>query len=326
MRYRVRRDRLLPGVPFLTVFRRGVPVLCLFGAMLFCPRAVFEGTRSGLLLWAETVFPTLFPFMLVSGLMVSCGGITLVAKLFGRASSAVFGTSDAGAYAVLTGFLCGYPMGAKSAADLVRTGSITREEGAYLLSFCNNVSPGFIINYVVWGTLGREDLLLPTLLILTGVPVFLSFPFRYLYRSGRRRFPKSVRKTGARDRSFDLAALDSGLNDSYEAIVHVGLYIIFFSILIRLFQEMTGALPVIRFVLPLLEITGGIRMLGNDIPDMTVCYPLVLGLTSFGGFCAAAQTRSMLKETGIPMSPYIIQKLTAAAAASLLGFLYLYLS
>ena len=56
-----------------------------------------------------------------------------------------------------------------------------------------------------------------------------------------------------------------------------------------------------------------------------ILYPAVLGLTSFGGFCAAAQTQCMVQKAGFPLLPYLMQKLAAALTASLLGILYLFL-
>ena len=164
----------------------GLPVLVLFLAMLFSPKAVFEGAESGLLLWFQVVFPTLFPFMLVSGLMLSGGGLAVISRIFGRLFSTLFATSPNGSFAVIAGFLCGYPMGAKVSADLVRSGKISRDEGAYLLSFCNNTSPIFIMNFIVWKTLGRDELMLPTIAILMGVPMLMSFPFRRYYLKGKK--------------------------------------------------------------------------------------------------------------------------------------------
>ena len=59
--------------------------------------------------------------------------------------------------------------------------------------------------------------------------------------------------------------------------------------------------------------------------DRDIIYILCLFVTSFGGLCAAAQTASMLKGTGIPMYTYLIKKLATALVASLLAALYLYL-
>ena len=50
-----------------------------------------------------------------------------------------------------------------------------------------------------------------------------------------------------------------------------------------------------------------------------------LALTSFGGWCAAAQTRAMIQGTSLPFLPYIAEKLITALATSLLVWLFLYL-
>ena len=302
----------------------GLPVLVLFLAMLFSPKAVFEGAESGLLLWFQVVFPTLFPFMLVSGLMLSGGGLVVISRIFGRLFSTLFATSPNGSFAVIAGFLCGYPMGAKVSADLVRSGRISRDEGAYLLSFCNNTSPIFIMNFIVWKIFDREELMIPTLLILIGVPAFLSLFFRRFYLKGRKKFPDLSDKKKNNVKLLNFEMLDSCLADSFESIVKVGLYIIFFSILIALPGKLSAGHPLLAGILPALEMTNGILMIHKAAPDLTVSYPLILGLTSFGGFCSAAQTKCMLTAASLPILPYIIQKLTAAAAASLLGIVYMH--
>lgn len=306
----------------LKQYTPGIIALSFFISMLLSPRAVFSGAEEGLLLWFQIVFPTLFPFMLVSGLMLAGGGISVISRIFGKTFSRIFATSGNGAFAVLAGFLCGYPMGAKVTADLLHTGRITRNEGCYLLSFCNNTSPAFIMNFIIWKTLGREELTIPSLLILFGVPVLLSFLFRRLYLGREKRFrspEKSDRQTG---NALDFSVFDSCMMDSFEGIVKVGGYIISFSILIALFREF-GDVLFFEAILPSLEITNGIVMLHESIADPMLSYALIMGLTSFGGFCSVAQTNCMLKGTGLPILPYIAQKLAASLAVSFLAYLYL---
>lgn len=295
----------------------------LFVSMLLSPRAVFSGAEDGLLLWFQIVFPTLFPFMLVSSIMLAGEGLSVISKLFGRVLGKIFATSKNGAFAVLTGFLCGYPMGAKVTADLLNSGKITKDEGRYLLSFCNNTSPAFIMNFIVWKTLDKKELTMPSLVILFGVPVLLSFLFRRFYLGGEKRFHSPGKEQSDKRRGLDFAVLDSCIMDSFEGIVKVGGYIISFSILISLFEASADSL-FLKFFLPSLEVTNGIAMLHTQIADPMLSYPLIMGLTSFGGFCSAAQTDCMLRGTGIPVLPYLAQKLAAALAASSLTYLYLF--
>ena len=53
-----------------------------------------------------------------------------------------------------------------------------------------------------------------------------------------------------------------------------------------------------------------------------VKYALVIFLTSFGGFCCAAQTASVIRGTGLMFLPYMAEKLAAAVASSFLAFVF----
>ena len=304
-------------------FPAGIFVTALFAAMLIFPQAVFSGAEEGLLLWFQIIFPTLFPFLVVTSLLLSSGGLNLITRLFGGLFRRIFRVTQNGAFAVLAGFLCGYPMGAKVTADLLRAEKISDREARYLLSFCNNTSPVFIINFIVWKTFGDERLMLPTLLILIGSPVLMSFIFRRIYLKGRHPFPEPSAALKEKKTRFDFSVLDSCMMNSFEAIVKVGGYIILFSVLLSLLEELSGQNTILIAAAPALEVTNGILLLSSSVSDPGLRYAAVLGLTSFGGLCSAAQTQCMLEGTGLSVIPYIIQKLTTAAAASLLSFIYL---
>jgi len=205
-----------------------------FLLMLCCPKEVFNGASEGLLLWFQILFPTLFPFLLITDLLMATGGIRMISKVLSVPFGILFRVSGEGSFAVVAGFLCGYPMGAKITADLIRNQSISVEEGTYLLSFCNNTSPIFIMNFLVWKTLDRKELLLPSLVILLGTPVVMSFPFRKIYKSGRKR--GGGRNTLGMQRNYIMKkkSVESCMMDSFETIVKVGGYLIIFSVLLEL--------------------------------------------------------------------------------------------
>ena len=56
----------------------GLAILMVF--LLLYPRFAAEGARYGLLLWYTSVVPSLFPFMVLSSLIVSSGGVSLLMK------------------------------------------------------------------------------------------------------------------------------------------------------------------------------------------------------------------------------------------------------
>lgn len=300
--------------------------LCIltFAAMLAFPKAVFNGASEGLLLWFQIIIPTLFPFLLITNLLLLTDSIHYIARSIARPLRFLFRVSGNGSFVLLVGFLCGYPMGAKMTADLVTSNKITEAEGRYLLSFCNNTSPVFILNFIVWKTLGQESLALPTLFILILSPMFVSFLTRRFYLKGASCFP-DIRTAKQEKKKLDFSVVDACMMNSFEAIVKVGGYIILFSVLLTLIKELPWENPALNLLLPTLEVTNGILILHQFSFPFILEYPAILALTSFGGLCSIAQTQCMIQKTGFPILPYIIEKLAAALAASLLALCYLFL-
>ena len=283
--------------------------------MLIFPRQTFEGASNGLLLWFQIVLPTLLPFIILSNLLIHTNGVTYISAIVKPFVQRLFRVSDYGCYAVFVGFFCGYPMGAKVVADLIQTEKISQQEGQYLLSFCNNTSPMFIISFIVMQNLKNESLLLGTLVILYLAPVVCSFLFRRLYKIQTR---MSSQKIHNHTFDFDFQIFDTCIMNGFETITKVGGYIILFSILFSLAKQ----LPLMWF-LPALEITCGVSHITSLGIPLAILFPYVLALTSFGGFCAIAQTNSMIQDTKLSIVPYIIQKLINALVTSLLAMIYI---
>lgn len=305
-------------------FNMGSITVFLFLTMLISPDIVFSGTADGLLLWFNTIFPTLFPFMFITAVLLKSGGLHIIAQIAGKPVGKIFSISAAGAFSVISGFLCGYPMGAKITADLVNANKINRSEAAYLLSFCNNTSPVFIVNFIIHKVFQSETFLVPSLVILIGVPIILSFFFRKFYLPYDNGNAKSFSSEENKE-SFSFRIFDECIMDSFENIVKVGGYIIIFSVFIRLLSRFTADIPALLYLLPVLEMTNGILILFEQFEQITVSYPLIIALTSFGGVCALAQTKSMIHSSGIPFSPYVIQKIITAIISAAAAYCYVIL-
>ena len=88
------------------------PVFILvFLLLLLFPQYSVEGAADGLLLWFHTVLPALAPAMILTQLILKSNGVTLLMHPFHPLLSHVFSLSDHGAFALLGGMLCGYPVG-----------------------------------------------------------------------------------------------------------------------------------------------------------------------------------------------------------------------
>lgn len=302
-------------------------LVLLFFIMLISPKTVFIGASKGLLLWFQTVLPTLFPFLFITNLLLSTDSISFLSSAFGMMLSRIFRVSPNGSFAVLAGFLCGYPMGAKTASDLTVSGYISQEEGRYLLSFCNNTSPMFLMNFIIWKTLKKETLFLPALLIQLLTPIIISLFTRKRYLNARKCFQNSNAKLANvphKTKKWSFTEIDLSIMNSFETLVKVGGYIILFSVLLALLQQVPANFMLLKLLLPTLEITNGVVKLTETNLPFSIQFTSIMALTAFGGLCSIAQTHCMIQKAGLPILPYIKEKLAAALTASLLTILYLH--
>ena len=304
-----------------------IPILILFFSMLSFPQTVFTGASYGLVLWFRHVLPTLLPYMILINVLICTPALHWICRITSTFLCPLLGTSYYGTFAVLTGFLCGYPMGAKTASDLLDTQKISRSEASYLLSFCNNTSPAFILSYVVAQNMKERNLCIPFFLILTFTPLMLSFIFRLFYRlpESSWSFPQVTPGSFSNpSESISDSFLDRCILNAFESVTKVGGYMMMFYVLIQL---LASVLPNTIFSLLLyssLEISTGIRLLFSSALYTTEKIILCAFLTSFGGWCCIAQTYSMISSSQLPILPYITAKLVTALVTSLLISAYIY--
>ena len=164
--------------------------LCLLAfSILRAPASACSYSALALQLWFEKMIPSLFPFMVLSGLIVRLNlgrDISLPAyPLLGR----LYRISRTMCTTLITGFLFGFPLGAKTIAEQYSLGQLSREQAQYLLSFCNNIGPVYLLSFALplLGLSGdTEDQTLRTAVTLAffGIPLTYGLVLRHtVYRS-----------------------------------------------------------------------------------------------------------------------------------------------
>lgn len=134
-----------------------IMLLCAMLAVagLCYPQALATGVSRGLSICTSVIIPTLYPFMVLSGLVAS----SPLCRRTGRLSSALmrrlFGLPACCGAAILISFIGGYPAGAVALSRLRQQDLITPEELQRCARFCINAGPAFIISTVGIGLLGN---------------------------------------------------------------------------------------------------------------------------------------------------------------------------
>ncbi len=294
--------------------------------MLIFPQATYNGASTGLLLWFTNVLPTLLPFIIISNLMVQLNITKQVIKFLYPILGKLFSISPQGCYPVLIGFISGLPMGAKASADMVSEKKISQKEGDFLLTMCNNYSPVFIMSYIVVNQLKLPQIRYPLFTIIFVSSVSSAMFYRWMQNKKEKDMihAQNVISDVKQPNQFSFNLLDNAIMNGFEVITKVGGYIMLFSILARLLNQIIPGSGILKAsIMGLLEITTGISQICKLSINNKIKIVLLATLTSFGGLSAMAQTKSVLGDTRLSMKSYIIVKFISAIIALLLTFIYL---
>ena len=284
--------------------------MILFIFLLLFPRESLEASKYGLILWFDTLLPTLLPFLIVSQLVLKTSAVHTIEHLFGPIFQKIFHCSSKGVFCLICGFLCGYPVGARLISLEVKAQNISLSEGQYLLSFCNNVSPVFCISYGILYGIGTINIL-PYMLMIYGS----AFLFGFLTRPQKFSYDEyQIKKqTSTVENIFQL--IDVCMIDSFLIMIKLCGYLILFSLfsnIILLF--IPNNTYVTAIVTATLELTGGLSKI-QMLPKGVFRSILALCALVFGGFCCIFQTNSVIYDTSLSLKKYILHKIAVTLIA-----------
>ncbi len=302
-----------------------IPILLTF-LFLFQTTAAIDGVRRGLALFLESVFPALFPFLVLSELILSCGGEHRLVSFPSRPLSRLFGISKAAADALWLGMLCGQPIAGSSAIALFEKGVLTKSEVKRISLFGNNPSSGFLIA-AVGGALFASTSVGVALFCITWLSAVLLGIFLRLFFG---KAPQSEEKyqNGMSDRPFS-ALFTQAVQRGFSAVLQIGAFLIFFSALsgtlVALLSHTSLNVKWHALILGALEITSGIHAAIATLSAYSALR-LTAFLCGFGGICVCMQILSITQKCGIPLSHYLLAKLLQGGIALLLceGYLRLF--
>ena len=298
--------------------------ICLLLFLLVHPEEALLSAKDGMSLWLNVMIPTLLPFLILTEKLLKTGNIPQLLEPLAPFWKHFFGISPAGAYVLILGFLCGYPMGAKLAHDLYINHQISQREGEYLLTFSCNASPAFIFSYLSQNILEGKIPPHSLLLILLSADFVCMLFFRFLVYHGNTvsSVKPEYRKKETYQQDSTGVILDVSIMSGFETITRLGGYILIFSLLFTGFYHYWPFCSQNKILLTSpIELTTGLHQIAQSAFSWKIKYITSMTLTAFGGFCVMFQTKSVLEEK-LSILPYIFAKCLNAS----LVFLFLVLS
>lgn len=241
-----------------------------------------SGALQGMELCIKTVIPALFPFLFLSGIL---NGAFLGSSIPPLKPLGNWMGIPSGAESILiSSFLGGYPVGAKTAADSYHSGAITKETAEHMLLFCSNAGPSFLFGMIApqfssW----KEPWSLWAIHVLGALTIAFIYP-------GNAKHTQKIPSIQIR--------LTDVLTGSTKNMALICAWVIMFRIMIQFLQKwFLWLIPKEGQVLVygILELTNGCCQLGN-IEDPAARFIICSSILAGGGLCVSMQTMSVLRD------------------------------
>ena len=300
----------------------GLFTLACFLYLLFFPEDSLAAVRDGLSLWYRSVLPVLFPFLILSGIVTRLELTKQIPEKLLRPVCHAFGCSCQGCFAIVSGFLCGFPMGAKMTRDLQTSHLITGEEADFLYGFVNNVSPAFLMSFLALEQLHRPEYQAVFLFSVSGAAILYGLISRPQKGSFTQPSITPLSKSScAGDTSRLFSVIDDCIQDGILAAIRLGAYITVFSLLSSAAENLLPDNILLQAaVAGLFEITNGCSAVaGLDLPlGLKVIW--LCAVCAFGSLSAFAQTVSITSMGRASACRYIKSRVIITLLASALAF------
>ena len=250
------------------------------------------GALDGYELCENVIVPSLLPILVLTNTIASSKGAELFEKFFGNAVEKIFSLPKCCSTAILFGMAGGYPAGAIMTKSLLEENRISKSDAKRLMSF--NICGGcaFIITAV--GTICRGSQKLGIILYLSCVLSSM------IIGTVEGLFSEMLisQKADEQQRLPLGEALPSSVEKSIKAILTMGVYIVLFSAVTKIF-DIPG------WAAPLVEITNGVC--GRQIIPAEYCSFFL----SFGGLCIHFQIMGIMSGAKISYISFFIHRVAS---------------
>lgn len=286
--------------------------------ILIFPEDCASGVELGLKLFLSSLLPAILPFIILSNFIIKMNFSEQLGKLFYPFTHLLFNCSFNGSYAIIMGFLCGYPVGAKIICDLIKNDKLSPEEGTYLFHFVNHASPAFIQGYIALSLFKTDNYRLFAL-ILTFVPEIIT---GLIFRNST---PFLSPKPTENNIEYPFSKiLDDSIFNALVTVAKIGGYLILFSVFTCIISK-AAFIPVIfkTILISITEMTSGAYYVSLLSLNKTIKLLLCTEVCILGGISTFFQINSVILKSHLKMKDFVISKIITAVIAVVL-FVLLY--
>ena len=282
--------------------------------------------RQGLSLCARTILPSLFPFLVISELLVASGVGEWIARPLEQSLGKLLGLSRAGCSAMVLGLICGFPVGARCAILSYQKGMLPRAECERVLACASIPSSAFLIS-TVGTTLWKNTSFGAFLYLCAVISAILSGILLYVLQKQDKNAEWNTSKSTSSKIHFEAGMLTSAIKNATLNTLLICAYVVFFSTLtgtVEIVLARFSASEITHTILSAtLELSGGVSA-ASSLENHQLAAILTGATVGWSGISVHCQMLSLCDGTDLSIRPYlkakVVQTVICAIVTALTSF------
>jgi sporulation integral membrane protein YlbJ len=325
--------------------------------LLVFPKEGLSAALRGVSIWWDVLFPALFPFFIISEMLLGFGIVHFFGTLLDPMMRPLFRVPGIGGFAMALGFASGYPVGARLTSQLWEQQLVTREEGERLVAFITTSDPIFLIGAVSVGFFHDASLAGVLAVAHYGTAVLIGLMMRYygpkapaakVNKSNGERRPSiwlrafhAMHEARVKDGRPIGTLLNQAVGNALQMNFVVGGLVVFFSVVLEVLsaggvmQVCYRAVNVVlhgvglpaslsnAVVSGIFEVTLGTKASASAGPELSLVSKAAIAafVLSWAGLSVHAQIVSLLSSTNLRYAPFLFARFLHGILSAIAVFL-----
>ncbi len=265
-------------------------------------------------LWKDNLLPSLFPFLLVSELLIEYGFIDLISSFLGKYMVIFFNLPKESSYAFFTSLFSGFPSGSKYVKDLLEKKLLTEEEANYLIMFTHYSNPLFIVSTI--GILLLNNIKYGYIILFSHILSNILVAFIYkkkkkIYNVYNKKELKEHANYLSMNNKIFITVLINAIWKSFKILLNMLGIIMFFLMITTIVNKLFNFSPLLKAIISgLLEMTQGVNYISKLNLSINIKSAIIGAMISFSGLSIHFQVKSIIETSKIKYKNFLVARIT----------------
>ena len=263
-------------------------------------------------LWKDNLLPSLFPFLLITQLLIEYGFIEIISFFFGKYMNVFFNLPNESSYAFITSLFSGFPSGSKYVIDLLEHNLISEKDANHLIMFTHYANPIFITSTIGIFLLQNQKYSYIILLshIVSNILVALLFKEKKKRTYKKKKFNEVLKGIYNKKHKSFIFILTKAILESFKLLISMLGIITFFLIIATLIDKILNPNTFFKILISsFLEMTQGIKNVSQLALPLNLKSAIIGAIVSFSGLSVHFQVKSIIDGSSIRYRNFLLARI-----------------